>query len=247
MVCSNTKLRIDLGCGSAKKEGTLGIDLLDTPGVDHQVDLEKQPLPFENESVAYVHSSHFLEHIRDPTRIFAEIGRVCADQARVEIWTPYAWSNPAFIIDHKFFYTEDVYLHMCVWFIDFWRPILGTRWLLEEFHYVVDPRTLCYLKDKNISLDFALRHMQNIVTEFGTYITVSRSNPEAASPPLRRTFSTGRLAPRYEVKPDEDARPLETMATDGYDHESIQAAIGAFAVGEALSALDSEQPVLARD
>jgi SAM-dependent methyltransferase len=234
-----TGLRIDLGCGTSKKDGTIGIDILPAPGVDHIVDIEKQPLPFENESVAYVHSSHFLEHIVDPTRIFAEISRVCADNARVELWTPYAWSNPAFIIDHKFFFTEDVYLHMCVWFTDFWREILGARWLLQEFHYVVDPRTLCYLESKDVSLDFALRHLQNIVTEFCVYITVSRSNTGAAPPPIRRSFSIARQAPRFEVKADTFAHPLESTGTEAFNqsmNEAVEGAIRRFAKGQALPA-----------
>jgi SAM-dependent methyltransferase len=235
-------LRIDLGCGSVKKEGTIGVDLLPAPGVDYIVDMESQPLPFGNESVVYVHSSHFLEHIRDPTKIFAEIGRVCADNARIELWTPYAWSNPAFIIDHKFFYTEDVYVHMCVWFIDFWRNILGARWILDEFHYVIDPRTLCYLKESGVSLDFALRHLQNVVTEFCTYITVSRSNTDAqaTTPPIRRTFSTGRYAPRYEVKADRFARPFGATGSEAFDEETeraVQEAVRAFSKGAALPAL----------
>lgn len=228
-----TGLRIDLGCGSNKKEGTLGIDLLPAPGVDYVIDMEKQPLPFADESVSYAHSSHFLEHIRDPTTILAEISRVCADNARIEIWTPYAWSNPAFIIDHKFFYTEDVYLHMCVWFIDFWRNILKTRWVLHEFQYVVEPQTLCYLKAEQISLDFALRHLQNIVTEFCVYITVSRSDVEVPSPPVRRTFSTGRFAPRYEIKTDRFARPLGDTSHE-QTQAAIEEAIRAFSNGEEL-------------
>lgn len=230
-------LRIDLGCGAAKKEGTIGVDVLASPGVDHVVDIEKDSLPFADESVIYAHSSHFLEHIRDPTHIFAEISRVCADNARVEIWTPYAWSNPAFIIDHKLFYTEDIYIHMCVWFIDFWRQILSARWILEEFQYVIEARTLCYLRDQGISLDFAIKHLQNIVTEFGTYMIVSRSNPDAPSPPVRRTFSTGRLAPRYEIKPDRLARPLEAAGSEGFDNELIEEAIRAFSTGPALPSL----------
>ncbi len=238
----DTGLRIDLGCGSVKREGTIGVDLLPAPGVDYIVDMESRPLPFGNESVVYVHSSHFLEHIRDPTKIFAEIGRVCADKARVELWTPYAWSNPAFIIDHKFFYTEDVYLHMCVWFTDFWRNILGARWILDEFHYVIDPRTLHYLKESGVSLDFALRHLQNVVTEFCAYITVSRSNEDAGvkPPPVRRTFSIARHAPRYEVKADRFARPFGSAGTEDFDDETeaaVQEAIRAFAEGAALPAL----------
>ena len=203
MDLAGTGLRIDLGCGPLKKEGTLGIDVEASPGVDYTLDIESQALPFSEGSVAYVHSSHFLEHTQNPTDIFAKISRVCADGARIEFWTPYAWSNPAFISGHRFFFTEDIYLHMCSWFIDFWRPILNARWVLEEVQYVVDPRVLCYLKAKDISLDFALRHLQNIVTEFGTFITVHKTNAEITASPVRRTFSTARLGPRYEVQVDQ--------------------------------------------
>lgn len=234
-----TGLRLDLGCGSVKKEGTLGIDLHWSPGVDHIVDLETQPLPFGDQSVSYVHSSHFLEHIRDPTRIFAEVSRVCADGAQLELWTPYAWSNAAFIIDHKFFFTEEVYLHMCVWFTDFWGRILGARWVLEEFQYVIDPRTLCYLRAKGISLDFAVRHLHNIVTEFCAHISVSRRDGEGAPPPVRRTFSIARSAPRYKITADRLARPLGETGGETIDERTsraIKKAVAEFAAGAALPA-----------
>ena len=40
-------LKIDLGCGSNKKEGYIGVDILDVPGVDYVTDLSKNPLPFD--------------------------------------------------------------------------------------------------------------------------------------------------------------------------------------------------------
>lgn len=236
----NTGLRIDLGCGAIKKEGTLGIDIEASPGVDYTLDIENSALPFSDGSVVYVHSSHFLEHTQNPTNIFAKISQVCADGARIELWTPYAWSNPAFISGHKFFFTEDIYLHMCSWFIDFWQKILGARWVLEEFQYVVDPRVLCYLKAKDISLDYALRHLQNVVTEFGTFITVRKTNAEIVSPPLRRTFSTARLGPRYEVQVDPGGYSFGAVGVADYpQNEAIEEAIRTFASGTALPALDS--------
>ena len=41
-------LKIDLGCGSNKKEGYVGVDILDVPGVDYVTDLSKDPLPFDD-------------------------------------------------------------------------------------------------------------------------------------------------------------------------------------------------------
>src|SRR5947209_3036355 len=96
-------LRIDIGCGSCKKEGTLGVNFVPGPGIDYVVDLQKSPLPFADWSVAYVHTSHFLEHVDNPLDNLIEMSRVCRHGGQIEIWTPYAWSNDAFIFSHKNF------------------------------------------------------------------------------------------------------------------------------------------------
>jgi SAM-dependent methyltransferase len=236
---SEPGLRIDIGCGSAKKEGTIGVDIQSFPGVDHVIDIELNALPFGDRSVAYVHSSHFLEHAKNPTRIFAEISRVSADNARLELWTPYGWSNSAFVLDHRTFFNEDIYLHICVWFIDFWKEILNARWILNEFHYVVDPRTLCYLDAKQFSLDFALRHFQNIAKEFCAHITVTRDFT-AESPQVKRTFSIGRFEPRYLLKSDKFAPRYDVMDAQSSDfpaRDKLEKAIRSFTDGDPLPPL----------
>lgn len=195
-------LRLDLGCGNCRKEGTIGLDIQPGPGVDHVLDLANQPLPFADRTVAYVHSSHFLEHVKDPTQLFAEITRVAADGARLEFWTPYAWENSAFIIDHKMFFNEDHYLHICVWFVDFWEKILKARWQLEEFTYVLNPVVAVDLHRGRIPLDFALRYHKGVVKEFGVHITVRRDKPAVNTKP-RRTFCVGRNEARYPL-PERD-------------------------------------------
>lgn len=192
-------LRIDLGCGLQKKEGTLGIDVESYPGVDHVVDLEKEPLPFADRSVEYVHSSHMLEHIENPEGIFREISRVCIDGAQLEFWTPYNWSNSAFIYGHNVFYNEDHYMHMCVWHSDAWTNSLHARWLLKEFTYVINPPVLVELYRRHVSLDFALRYYKGLVSEFGVFIEVHHNYVGDSLQP-RRTFTVDRSAKKYPVK-----------------------------------------------
>ncbi len=226
MAATHPGLRIDLGCGLIKKEGTLGIDIQSLPTVDYVLDIENQPLPFAERSVAYAHSSHFLEHILNPDRVFFEVSRVCADQAQLEFWTPYAWSSSAFAIDHRFFFAEEIYMHICVRYVDHWTNILKARWILREFQYVIEPEPLCYLRRCKIDLDFALRHLRDVVKEFCAHITVLRDDLSAPSPPFRRTFSVGdRFAPRYEIK--------ETKSSPPTDSE-VQKAIRAYARGGML-------------
>src|SRR5438045_2147683 len=106
--------KLDLGCGPKKRAGYIGVDVTHYPGVDHIVDMNTQPLPFEDSSVSHVFSSHCLEHLREPMQFFREIARVAEEGAEVEIWTPYAFSNGAFMFSHLQFLTEDHYSHMCL-------------------------------------------------------------------------------------------------------------------------------------
>jgi SAM-dependent methyltransferase len=180
-----TGLRIDIGCGAAKKEGTIGIDMVPGPGVDHVVDVVNAPLPFPDRSVSYVYSSHFLEHVQNPAVIFAEISRVAADGAALEFRTPHAWENSAFVIDHKSFLNEDHYFHMCVWYVDFWENILHARWLLREITYLIHPDVAIDLHRRRIPVEHALRLDKGVVREWGVRLEVRRDKPPAESRPLR--------------------------------------------------------------
>lgn len=206
---NKSDLRIDIGCGSAKKEGTIGLDFSAAPGVDHVLDICNSPLPFDDRTVAYAHSSHFFEHIKNHLVVFKEINRVAADGAQLEFWTPYLWSNPAFIIGHDSFLAEDFYMHF-QWYCDFWRDIIGAYWTINEFRYVLYPETLGYLYKKDISVDFAVRHLKDIAYEFCAFITVSHAEEKPVFPKLRRTFSTGRFEQAYEIKEDFNTRSIDS-------------------------------------
>jgi SAM-dependent methyltransferase len=193
-----TNLRIDLGCGAKKKEGTIGIDAVAGEGVDHVLDVLTQPLPFADRTVSYVHSSHFLEHIAEPSALHAEITRVCADGARLEFWTPYAWENSAFILGHRLFYNEDHYLHYCVWFVDFWEKIFKARWLLHEINYVVEAAVLVDLHKRKIPLETGIRYHKGVVKEFGVFLEVRRDSPPPIVAP-KRSFSLKRDGERHAL------------------------------------------------
>lgn len=193
---NNKGLKIDLGCGAKKKAGTIGIDFNSAPGVDYVLDLTRHRLPFNDRSVSYVFSSHFLEHITDSTHLFREISRVCEEGAVLEFWTPYGWSNSAFLQGHLTFYNEDHYLHRCVTFSDHWTRKYGARWVLREFQYVILPEILCDLHRNRISVNYAVQHLHNIVFEIGVHLTISH---DLATPiiPVRKTFSLNRKSERY--------------------------------------------------
>lgn len=107
-----TGLRLDLGCGLKKKSGFTGLDRLALPGVDLVADLDREPIPLPDDSVAEVHTMHFLEHTADLLAVMQEIWRVCRDGARVSIAVPYFNSIGAFRDPtHRRFFTWETFEH----------------------------------------------------------------------------------------------------------------------------------------
>ena len=157
---------IDIGCGANKRNGFQGVDCVAYPGVDHVVDFAQEPLPFPDRSVDHVYSAHCLEHLTSFHHLFREIGRVCKDGAKIEIITPYAWSNDAFILGHVAFLTELVWQHLCVHYPDDWKNSLGGRWLLNEITYIVAPDVKDEMARQGIPMAFALRYLKNVALEF---------------------------------------------------------------------------------
>jgi len=96
---------VELGCGPKKRAGTLGIDVVDLPGVDIVTDLERG-LPFlPNNSVDEIHCRSLLEHIENFQLLMREIVRVLKKHSKAYIFVPH-FSNPYYYSDytHKRFF-----------------------------------------------------------------------------------------------------------------------------------------------
>lgn len=184
-------LRLDIGCGSLKREGFVGVDILDV--ADYQCDIASERLPFPDSSASHVFSSHCLEHIPPAqlAHVFREFTRVAQDGALLELWHPFAMHRDAFIFDHKNFLNEEHYYHMAYRHPDHWESILGARWTLQEIRYNVDPRILVDLVQRGVELDFAVNYLHSVVHELGAFLRVHKS-PLTGEPPIfRRSLCDG--------------------------------------------------------
>ena len=97
---------LNLGCGNLKKNGFIGVDILDLPSVDIKHDLSEFPYPFKNNEISEVWMDQVLEHIENPLTVIEEIYRICCNHAKVTIGVPYFRSHYA-VIDptHKNFFS----------------------------------------------------------------------------------------------------------------------------------------------
>jgi predicted SAM-dependent methyltransferase len=87
-------MKLDIGCGTRKQEGHIGVDIIDFPGVDVVMNAGQEHWPWENDSVEEIWCSHFVEHLTAKERIHFvnEAYRVLKDGGKVTIVVP-SWSS----------------------------------------------------------------------------------------------------------------------------------------------------------
>lgn len=92
----------DLGCGSKKMPGSVGIDIHPYPGVDIVLDLNKTPWPISNGEFDKVIASHVIEHVQDMVPFMREIHRILKPGGTVVVYTPHfssvnSWTDPTHV------------------------------------------------------------------------------------------------------------------------------------------------------
>jgi len=86
---------LDLGCGTSKRDGAVGVDIAPFPGVDVVHDLNRRPYPFENDVADDISLDNVLEHLDDVVGTMEELHRIGRPGCRVRIDVPYFRSSGA--------------------------------------------------------------------------------------------------------------------------------------------------------
>jgi SAM-dependent methyltransferase len=150
---------LDLGCGSNKRAGAIGLDRRPGDGVDILCDLERA-LPLADRIADEVHAHHILEHVRNLIPLMEEIYRVCRPGAVVHVSGPYYTSRGAFRDPtHVRFLAEDTFQYFEV-------PTdygIRTNFVIERIEYEVR-RPFRYLP--GFLIKYCRRHLLNVVDSF---------------------------------------------------------------------------------
>lgn len=107
-------LNIDLGCGTNKRPGFIGVDIRPLPGVDIVQDVEHDGLAyFKDNSVDHIHTADFIEHISSKTMMLNEIYRVLKPGGTCYIQVPSTDGRGAFQDPtHVSYWNENSFLDM---------------------------------------------------------------------------------------------------------------------------------------
>ncbi len=112
---SSASVIVELGCGPNKREGRIGIDRLDLPGVDMVADVQEGLSFFPDHSVDEIHSKSLLEHVEDLGGMVREIVRVLKPGGRNFLFVPH-FSNPYYYSDYT--HTRFMGLYTFYYFVD---------------------------------------------------------------------------------------------------------------------------------
>jgi SAM-dependent methyltransferase len=99
---------LDVGCGSKKYPGSVGVDISADTDADVVHDLDRFPYPFEDDSFDQVLMQDVIEHVREPIKVMDELHRICAPGARIQLRTPHfssmlAYSDPT----HRHYFSAE--------------------------------------------------------------------------------------------------------------------------------------------
>lgn len=90
-------MKLDIGCGSSKKDGFIGLDILPFENVDIVHNLSIYPWPFADNTITDINMDNVLEHLEKPLNVINELYRISADGAKLKITVPYFRSLYAYI------------------------------------------------------------------------------------------------------------------------------------------------------
>lgn len=84
---------LDVGCGSTKFKGAVGVDSIALPGVDLVANLNNFPWPFEKNSFDRVIFKHSISHFDQIVEVMEEVHRISKNGAIVDILAPHFTSD----------------------------------------------------------------------------------------------------------------------------------------------------------
>ena len=142
---------LDVGCGSAKTPGAVGLDISPNTDADIVHDLDAFPYPIASDRFDQILLQDVIEHVTEPIRVFEELHRIARPGARIQLRTPHfssvlAYGDPTHrhyfstiaiqsLAEPRFEHYTDVRFRVLDVSLDMWLPfrMLGLSILANRF------------------------------------------------------------------------------------------------------------------
>jgi SAM-dependent methyltransferase len=98
---------LDVGCGSSKYPGAVGLDISADTDADVVHNLDERPFPFDDDSFDQILMQDVIEHVAEPVKLMEELHRISRPGARIQLRTPHfssvlAYGDPT----HKHYFSR---------------------------------------------------------------------------------------------------------------------------------------------
>lgn len=154
--------RLNLGCGRDIKKDWINLDISKLPGVDVVHDINKLPLPFQNNEFDYILCNDILEHV-EYIPIMKELYRILKIDGVIEIRVPHFTSRYNFMDPtHKklfsfllFDFFVENSIHNRDYYFDFhFNKRIYSKITFDKglyfFNYLMEPLVNCCEKSKKL-------------------------------------------------------------------------------------------------
>lgn len=100
-------MKLEVGCGNKKRNGYLGMDLINLEGVDVVHNMNNVPWPFHENQFDEIVFDDVLEHSHDILSIISEVYRIASNNCIVKISVPHFSSDNMYTDPtHKVFFSS---------------------------------------------------------------------------------------------------------------------------------------------
>ena len=165
---------LDVGCGSAKTPGAVGMDISADTDADIVHSLDEFPYPLETASFDHVLMQDVLEHVREPIRVIEELHRVLRPGGRLQLRTPHfssalAYGDPTHkhyfsamairsLAEPRFAHYTPVRFEIVHVTLDLWLPfrLAGIEYLANRFPDTYEKYLAFRFPAMNIRAEFAV-------------------------------------------------------------------------------------------
>ena len=163
---------LDIGCGSAKLPGAVGLDVSANTDADIVHDLDAFPYPIEDESFDQILLQDVIEHVKEPIKVFEELHRIARSGARIQLRTPHfssilAYGDPTHrhyfstiairsLAEPRFAHYTDVRFRVVHITLDLWLPfrLVGLGALANRFPETYEKYLAFRFPTMNIRAEF---------------------------------------------------------------------------------------------
>jgi len=96
-------MKLNLGCGTYKLDDYINIDIDKSVNPNIICNLGGDILPFKDNSVDYVYSKHFLEHLvqEETKHLLMELYRICKNKSLIDFIVPHYMNPVAYQLGHR--------------------------------------------------------------------------------------------------------------------------------------------------